>query len=150
MPERHVASNTNGTIVTIGCLAAYVALFGTPTLAGSNLTTVKSAAQLFGSICQNVYPDVNRAKRTAEANGLRFDAVSGRYVHGTADLQMRIDQKRCGIRFKAKPGSNPPGGTFADYASSIIKKTSDYGQVHVSSDWKPGKTSMTVVATRDN
>jgi hypothetical protein len=112
--------------------------------------TLKTAGQLYGSICQNAYPSVKAAVATAEANGFALDQATGLHEHPKLAIHFRINAKVCGVRFAARKGRHDmPGAEFAEWAASMVKPGSRPGKPHIESQRLNANTfDVKVVRTR--
>ena len=60
----------------------------------------EKAGRFFASICYDLYlKDVGAAQVAAQRAGFVYDETSGLFVHKRKDQQMRINSKRCALRF---------------------------------------------------
>jgi hypothetical protein len=96
--------------------------------------SIKIAGKLYGSICQNAYPNLNLATATAEANGFELDNSTGLYEHPKHAIQFRINKEVCHGRFVVQKGRDKlPGAEFAERAAEMIKPGAKPGSPHIES-----------------
>ncbi|KUP94362.1 hypothetical protein [Tritonibacter horizontis] len=96
--------------------------------------TLKMAGQLYGSICQNAYPNVKAAIATAEANSFVLDQATGLHEHPKFAIHLRINSKVCSARFVARKGRDElPGAEFAESTAEMIKPGAKPGNPEIKS-----------------
>ncbi|MBO9406380.1 hypothetical protein J7399_02980 [Shimia sp. R9_1] len=95
-------------------------------------SSIKIAGKLYGSVCQNAYPNLKLATATAEANGFEIDKSTGLYEHPKWAIQLRVNKEVCNGRFVVQKGRDKlPGGEFAEWATQMIKPGAKPGSPHI-------------------
>ena len=86
-----------------------------------NAISAAKAGKIFAALCYDIYPDVPAAQKTAQRKGYRYNAQTKLFEHVRKDQQMRINSKRCGLRFLTKDAPPKLGATFGAAATNAAK-----------------------------
>ena len=93
MLQKSIAA-TLSSIVLLGCAEE------SGEVASRSTLTASEAGSLFGEVCIDEWPNVEAEKVAAQNfDALVFDPSSGLYSSESRELQFRINEDRCAIRF---------------------------------------------------
>lgn len=89
---------------------------------------------MYGSVCQNAYPNVKTAIATVEANGFALDQSTGLYTHPKLAMHFRINKSACNAQFEARKGRDKlPGAEFAEWSTKMIQPGAKPGSPEIKS-----------------
>ncbi len=111
--------------------------------------TPAEAGRTFGKLCQNVYPDVASTQKKAQRKGFSYVEATGLFEHKSKDMQMRINNEKCALRFLTATSRTKILAEFSKNASPARSNIAGHGDVNLGTE-DAGNGQTRVAATRKN